>query len=88
MPTFSFEYLPGTGSGSDGQGRVLDHPTWEDRLSNLLRYKDQIAILAGEFNWGYFALQNFDFERAAVCFGDVVKIFPNSYEAENNLGLA
>ena len=88
MPTFSFEYLPGTGSGSDDQGRLLDHPTWEDRLSNLLRYKDQIAILAGEFNWGYFALQNFDFERAAVCFGDVVKIFPNSYEAENNLGLA
>ncbi|MBV9492290.1 MAG: M48 family metalloprotease [Verrucomicrobia bacterium] len=86
LPTYMFEYVPGSKSSS--QQNPLDHPTWRERLANLERYKDQIAVLAGEFNWGCFALENLDFERAAVCFGDVVKVFPNSYEAQNNLGLA
>ena len=88
LPTFAFEYLPAGQPESAAQPQALDHPTWKDRLANLLRYKDQIAVLVGEFNWGCFALENFDFDRAAVCFGDVVKVFPNSYEAQNNLGLA
>lgn len=88
LPTFAFEYLPDRDPESAKQPQALDHPTWKDRLANLLLYKQQIAVLAGEFNWGCFALENFDFDRAAVCFGDVVKVFPNSYEAQNNLGLA
>ena len=84
LPGYNFEYLPAT----DSSLSTATHPTWEDRLDSLKQYKAQIAVLAGEFNWGCFALEEFDFDRAAVCFADVVKNFPNSYEAQNNLGLA
>jgi predicted Zn-dependent protease len=80
------EYIP----EEKGEGKVLaiDHPTWKERLAKLLSYKENISNLAGEFNWGYYLLRTYDFEKAADCFKDVTKIFPDSFEAWNNLGLA
>lgn len=80
------EYLPrDVGSG---QVRAADHPTWKERLAKLLEYKDSILNLAGEFNWGVYLLKTYSFEKAAECFKDVTKIFPDSFEAWNNLGVA
>jgi metalloendopeptidase OMA1, mitochondrial len=78
------EYIP----QDTNVGAAADHPTWKERLNALLSYKENIKNLAGEFNWGYYLLRTYDFEKAADCFKDVTKIFPNSFEAWNNLGLA
>jgi predicted Zn-dependent protease/peptidoglycan hydrolase-like protein with peptidoglycan-binding domain len=80
------EYIP----KDVGSGKVLaaDHPTWKERIAKLESYKETILNLAGEFNWGNYLLKSYNFEKAAQCFKDVTKIFPNSFEAWNNLGLA
>jgi predicted Zn-dependent protease len=80
------EYVP----KDVGNGKVLaaDHPTWKERIAKLESYKETILNLAGEFNWGDYLLKSYNFEKAAQCFKDVTKIFPNSFEAWNNLGLA
>jgi predicted Zn-dependent protease len=80
------EYIP----KEVGNGKVLaaDHPTWRERIAKLESYKETISNLAGEFNWGNYLLKTYNFEKAAQCFKDVTKIFPNSFEAWNNLGLA
>jgi hypothetical protein len=36
---------------------------------------------------GYYLLQSYDLEKAAECFNDVAKIFPESFEAWTNLGM-
>ena len=79
-------YLPF--KNKEGQFSAADHPTWKDRIAALLAYKDNILNLAGEFDWGYYLLQSYDLEKAAECFNDVTKIFPDSFEAWNNLGTA
>jgi predicted Zn-dependent protease len=80
------EYIP----RDVGKGKVwaADHPTWKERIAKLELYRETIANLAGEFNWGNYLLKTYNFEKAAQCFKDVTKIFPNSFEAWNNLGLA
>jgi hypothetical protein len=79
-------YLPF--KNKEGQLSAADHPTWKERIAALQVYKDNILNLAGEFDWGYYLLQSCDFEKAAECFNDVTKIFPDSFEAWNNLGTA
>jgi len=76
------EYIP------KDVGKAMDHPTWKERIAKLESYKETILNLAGEFNWGDYLLKTYNFEKAAQCFKDVTKIFPNSFEAWNNLGLA
>ena len=80
------EYIP----KDVGNGKLwaADHPTWQERTAKLESYKETILNLAGEFNWGNYLLKTYNFEKAAQCFKDVTKIFPNSFEAWNNLGLA
>jgi predicted Zn-dependent protease len=80
------EYIP----QEQGEKKIVaaDHPTWKERLAALLSYRENITNLAGEFNWGSYLLKTYNFEKAAQCFKDVTKIFPNSFEAWNNLGLA
>ena len=72
----------------NGEIRAADHPTWKERIAKLESYKETIANLAGEFNWGDYLLKTYNFEKAAQCFKDLTKVFPNSFEAWNNLGIA
>jgi hypothetical protein len=69
-------YLPFT--GKQGEYLAADHPTWKERIAALLAYRGNILNLAGEFNWGFYLLQSYNFEKAAECFNDVTKIFPES----------
>ncbi|MBV8377224.1 MAG: M48 family metalloprotease [Verrucomicrobia bacterium] len=80
------EYIP----KNVGNGKIwaADHPTWKERAAKLESYRETILNLAGEFNWGNYLLKTYNFEKTAQCFKDVTKIFPNSFEAWNNLGLA
>ena len=81
------EYVPD--EREDGEiSAAKDHPTWKERIAKLLAYKETILNLAGEFNWGHYLLKTYNFEKAAQCFRDVTKVFPNSFEAWNNLGAA
>ena len=68
--------------------RAADHPTWKERIAKLESYKETILNLAGEYNWGDYLLKTYNFEKAAQCFKDLTKVFPNSFEAWNNLGIA
>ena len=79
-------YLPF--EGKQGEYLAADHPTWKERIAALLAYRENILNLAGEFNWGFYLLRSYNFEKAAECFNDVTKIFPESFEAWNNLGTA
>ena len=79
-------YLPF--EGKRGEYLAADHPTWKERMAALLAYRENILNLAGEFNWGFYLLRSYNFEKAAECFNDVTKIFPESFEAWNNLGTA
>jgi predicted Zn-dependent protease len=81
------EYIPKE-NANGGATRAYDHPTYQERIAKLESYQDTILNLAGEFNWGNYLLKTYNFEKAAQCFKDVTKIFPNSFEAWNNLGLA
>jgi predicted Zn-dependent protease len=88
-PNFEYsmsEYIPK--ERSNGEVRAADHPTWKERIAKLESYRDTIANLAGEFNWGDYLLKTYNFEKAAQCFKDLTKVFPNSFEAWNNLGVA
>jgi len=80
------EYIP----AERGNGRLIayDHPTWKERIAKLESYKETILNLAGEFNWGDYLLKTYNFEKATQCFEDLTKVFPNSFEAWNNLGVA
>ena len=81
------EYIPEY-RGPANQLYAYDHPTWEERLAKLESYQETILNLAGEFNWGDYLLKTYSFEKAAECFEDLTKDFPNSFEAWNNLGVA
>ncbi len=74
--------------GKQGEYLAADHPTWKERTAALLAYRETILNLAGESNWGFYLLRSYNFEKGAECFNDVTKIFPESFEAWNNLGLA
>jgi predicted Zn-dependent protease len=81
------EYIPKE-NASGGTTMAYDHPTYPERIAKLESYKETIANYAGEFNWGDYLLKTYNFEKAVQCFKDVAKVFPNSFEAWNNLGLA
>src|SRR5580704_16172065 len=81
------EYIPKQ-NANGGTTRAYDHPTYQERIAKLESYRDTIANLAGEFNWGDYLLKTYNFEKAAQCFKDLTKVFPNSFEAWNNLGIA
>jgi predicted Zn-dependent protease len=81
------EYVPKE-NANGGTTIAYDHPTYQERVAKLESYKDTIANLAGEFNWGDYLLKTYNFEKAAQCFKDLTKVFPNSFEAWNNLGIA
>lgn len=72
----------------EGGVEALDHPTWSERIAKLKEYQAQLLNIAGEFNWGSEMLAAHNFEKAAQCFRDVVKIFPKCFQAWNNLGVA
>ena len=80
------EYIPE--EKVNGQMKAADHPTWKERIAKLESYKETILNLAGEFNWGDYLLKTYNFEKAVQCFEDLIKVFPNSFEAWNNLGIA
>jgi predicted Zn-dependent protease len=81
------EYIPDF-RGPTNELYAYDHPTWEERIAKLESYQETILNLAGEFNWGDYLLKTYNFEKAAECFEDLTKVFPNSFEAWNNLGVA
>ena len=88
-PNFEYtmsEYIPK--ERANGEVRAADHPTWKERIAKLESYKETILNLAGEYNWGDYLLKTYNFEKAAQCFKDLTKVFPNSFEAWNNLGIA
>jgi predicted Zn-dependent protease len=88
-PNFEYtmsEYIPK--ERANGEIRAADHPTWKERIAKLESYKETILNLAGEYNWGDYLLKTYNFEKAAQCFKDLTKVFPNSFEAWNNLGIA
>jgi tetratricopeptide (TPR) repeat protein len=72
----------------NGENRPGDHPTWKERITKIESYRDTIANLAGEYNWGEYLLKTYNFGKAAECFQDLTKVFPDSFEAWNNLGIA
>ena len=81
------EYIPKE-KATGGTTTAFDHPTYPERIAKLESYKETISNFAGEFNWGDYLLKTYNFEKAAQCFKDVTKVFPNSFEAWNNLGIA
>ncbi len=81
------EYIPKENTNG-ATTMAYDHPTYQERMAKLESYRDTIANLAGEFNWGDYLLKTYNFEKAAQCFKDLTKVFPNSFEAWNNLGIA
>ena len=80
------EYLPF--KNRKGEYVAVDHPTWQERIAKLQEYKDYILNVANEFNWGIYALQSYNFSRAADCFTEITKLFPDCFEGWNNLALA
>jgi len=80
------EYIPE--EQGNGENRAADHPTWQERMAKLEPYRETIANLAGEFNWGDYLLKTYNFRKAAQCFEDLTKAFPDSFEAWNNLAIA
>ena len=81
------EYIPKE-NARGGATMAYDHPTYQERMAKLQSYRETIANLAGEFNWGDYLLKTYNFEKAAQCFKDLTKVFPNSFEAWNNLGIS
>jgi predicted Zn-dependent protease len=81
------EYIPKE-NAKGGTTMAYDHPTYQERMAKLQSYRETISNFAGEFNWGDYLLKTYNFEKAAQCFKDVTKVFPSSFEAWNNLGIA
>lgn len=73
----------------DGSFTVTaDHPTYKERIAGMREFQKFLLNVAGEFNWGLYLLQSGNYEKATNCFKDVIKIFPRSFQAWNNLGKA
>jgi predicted Zn-dependent protease len=78
------EYLPTL--RTDGQARAVDHPTWSERIAKVQSFQGRLLNVAGEFTWGNEMLRVGNLNKAIQCFKDVVAVFPNCFEAWNNLG--
>jgi predicted Zn-dependent protease len=80
------EYLPTL--RTDGQARAADHPAWSERIAKVQSFQGRLLNVAGEFTWGNEMLRVGNLNKAIQCFKDVVAVFPNCFEAWNNLGKA
>jgi predicted Zn-dependent protease len=80
------EYLPT--QRVDGQARAAEHPTWSERIAKVQSFQARLLNVAGEFTWGNEMLRVGNLNKAIQCFKDVVAVFPNCFEAWNNLGKA
>ncbi|MBV8378383.1 MAG: M48 family metalloprotease [Verrucomicrobia bacterium] len=69
-------------------GLLAYDPAWKERIAKLESFREAVANLAGEFNWGHYLLETYDFKKASKCFEDLTKAFPDSFEAWNNLGIS
>ena len=80
------EYLPT--QGIDGQVRAADHPALSERIAKVQSFQARLLNVAGEFTWGNEMLRVGNLNKAIRCYKDVVDVFPNCFEAWNNLGKA
>src|SRR5206468_6691009 len=67
---------------------ALDHPTWSVRIEKIRSFQARVLNVAGEFAWGNEMLRVGNLSKAIRCYKDVVDVFPNCFEAWNNLGKA
>jgi predicted Zn-dependent protease len=80
------EYLPM--QRTDGQAHAADHPVWSERIAKVQSFQARLLNVAGEFTWGNEMLRVGNLNKAIRCYKDVVEVFPNCFEAWNNLGKA
>jgi predicted Zn-dependent protease len=80
------EYLPT--KEPTGEVVALDHPRWSERIEKVRLFQARLLNVAGEFLWGNEMLRVGNLNKAIRCYRDVVDVFPNCFEAWNNLGTA
>lgn len=80
------EYLPSERPG--GEVVALDHPALSERIAKIRSFQARLLNVAGEFTWGNEMLRVGNLNKAIRCYKDVVEVFPNCFEAWNNLGKA
>ena len=84
--TSQTEYLPAR--RVDGEVLAEDHPAFSERIAKVRSFQARLLNIAGEFTWGNEMLRVGNLNKAIECFKDVVAVFPNCFEAWNNLGKA
>jgi predicted Zn-dependent protease len=80
------DYVPA--QQPNGEVLALDHPTWPERIAKIRSFQARLLNVAGEFTWGNEMLRVGNLSKAIRCYKDVVDVFPNCFEAWNNLGKA
>jgi Zn-dependent protease with chaperone function len=73
---------------SSFEGLLVDHPSWNDRLTHLDKEQAGLWRSMSAFENGSFFLMTEQFSSAEVCFRQVTREFPKCYEAWSNLGYA
>lgn len=68
--------------------RPANHPSWTQRLARLEKGRASLWKSMGAFNNGVFFLNVEQYVSAAQCFASVIEEFPDSHEAQANLGYA
>jgi predicted Zn-dependent protease len=66
----------------------MDHPTHAERSARMKEYLLSLRTKARHFDEGLKSLDNNSFEEAIVHFEVFLGLFPNSWSARNNLGVA
>ncbi len=66
----------------------LDHPTHAERAARMKEYLLSLRAKARHFDQGLKSLDGNRFEEAIVHFGVFLGLFPNSWSARNNVGVA
>ena len=66
----------------------LGHPTHKERSARMKEYLLSLRAKARHFDQGLKSLDNNSFEEAIVHFEVFLGLFPNSWSARNNLGVA
>jgi predicted Zn-dependent protease len=80
------EYIPEERPG--GKVVAVDHPAWSERIEKIRSFQTRVLNVAGEFTWGNEMLRVGNLNKAIRCYKDAVDVFPNCFEAWNNLGKA
>jgi tetratricopeptide (TPR) repeat protein len=65
-----------------------DHPAWQDRLARIDRENARLWSAMSAFENGLFFLSTERYNEAEISFSFVIGEFPESYEAQANLGYA